>query len=169
MKTHTERTYSGGSRNGRLKVNGDTLEIKEASDGDTGKFYCKLETYSGGSRNGRLKVNGDTLEIKEASDGDTGKFYCKLEYTPIEPLLSMKTDLDVSDESQLKLLCQTKAHPQAKIRWEVALIGGGEMTSVDESKGRYNLKVYNGVPNSQLVINQASKDDQGNYTCMCVD
>jgi hypothetical protein len=36
---------------------------------------------------------------------------------------------------------------------------------VDKTKGRWHLKEYNGVPNSQFVITTTVKADEGNYTC----
>jgi len=123
----------------------------------------------------RIKITDDyKLVIEEPKYGDVGNYSCRIfkhdaktgEKNIIviaKPLVVMQKDVTVVEGERLTLECVVRGTPPPNISWTF-----GNETNYS-GRGRVILKPHDDVLNALLVIDDATMDDRGLYSCIATN
>lgn len=123
----------------RIKIEDNRLVIERPSVDDAGNYTCKL-IHTKGPGNGTVSASKDII-------------------VTMKPIVRIQKDLTVVEGEKLKLECLVTSTETPYVVWTFG------NNTYNQSMDRVQLAEHNGVPNAAFIINEATMDDRGSYTC----
>jgi len=118
----------------------------------------------------RIKISPSRLVIEEPKNEDMGNYSCRTFKQDAKtgeknilviarPQVAMQKDVTVVEGEKLTLECIVRGTPPPNISWTF----GNE--TYYSSQGRVILKPHDEIPNALFVIEEATMEDRGTYSC----
>ncbi|KAF4529874.1 hypothetical protein B566_EDAN016118 [Ephemera danica] len=141
-------------------------------------------------------VGESRLVISNATAEDAGQYRCSIDHEynlktfhynrTIEVIANEIRDVKAEEEKDsIKLLCDVRAYPSATVIWKIDYdkveikpqqvetdedysnsTGDEDKVFIDKTEGRWTLGPYKGVNNAELIIANATENDNGKYYCV---